>query len=113
MFVRCLARTYEYERVYSLIPLVQMHSKLGYSPNFVKHFSANKDGHARYAEDTLDEIVALVGVLLLKEDIDTHDEELLTGLVLVYDSMLNARYEFSSKRAVRVIELFFQSSKLK
>lgn len=85
IYKKSLARVYEYERYFSLIPLVQMHSKLGENPVFVKFFNENKDFHYKYTEDVFAEIVEFVGKLTQKEEIDANDEDFLIGLILIYD----------------------------
>ena len=113
IFTKSLARIYEYERYYSLIPLVQMHAKLGENPVFVKFFNENKDFHYKYAEDIFCEIVEFVKKLNQKEEIDANDDDFLIGLILIYDSLITIKYEFSYERTTKVIDLFFLSNKLK
>ena len=113
IFVKCLTRVYEYERYYWLIPYVQMHSKLGDNHAFVKFFNENKEFHYKYAEDIFSEIVEFVDKLTQKEEIDANDDDFLVGLILIYDRLITIKYEFSCERTIKIIDLFFLSSKLK
>ena len=113
IYTKSLARVYEYERYYSLIPIIQMHSKLGENPAFVKYFNENKDFHNKFSEDIFNEIVEFVKKLNQKEEIDANDDDFLIGLILIYDSNITIKYEFSYERTIKIIELFFLSSKLK
>lgn len=89
-----------------------MHSKLGDNPAFVKFFNENKEFHYKYAEDIFSEIVEFVNKLTQKEEIDANDDDFLVGLILIYDRLITIKYEFSSERTIKIIDLFFLSSKL-
>lgn len=89
-----------------------MHSKLGDNPAFVKFFNENKEFHYKYAEDIFSEIVEFVNKLTQKEEIDANDDDFLVGLILIYDRLITIKYEFSRERTIKIIDLFFLSSKL-
>ena len=90
-----------------------MHSKLGDNHAFVKFFNENKEFHYKYAEDIFSEIVEFVDKLTQKEEIDANDDDFLVGLILIYDRLITIKYEFSCERTIKIIDLFFLSSKLK
>lgn len=113
LFQKWIARTYEYEDYYCQIPTVQMSWKLGYNPTFVRYFPENKDFHLQKIEEIYDKIIEAVKVVLPQEIINAKDEDYLVGLIILYDSYINIKFEFDPERTKKMIDLFFLSSGIK
>lgn len=71
-----------------------MGRKLGYTPEFVRYFSENNEHHTRVIWEMIDKIFDAVKVVLPQVEINSHDEDYLVGLLLLYDSYLNVKFEF-------------------
>jgi hypothetical protein len=71
-----------------------MGQKLGFNPNFVRYFSENNEHHSKVIWETIDKIFDAVKVVLLQEEINSHDEDYLVGLLMLYDCYLNVKFEF-------------------
>ena len=90
-----------------------MHFKLGYNPTFIKYFHENKTYHDEYIEQIYSELVEAVKRVVPQEEINIADENHLVGLLILYDSLINIRFEFSAQRTEKLIKLFFISSSIK
>jgi len=51
--------------------------------------------------------------VLPQEEINLSDEDHLVGLLILFDSYLNIKFEFSVERAMKMIDLYFLSSGIK
>ena len=113
LFQNSIKRAYEYEDYYCQIPLVQMHCKLGYNPKFVKYFPENIACHYEELDRIFEKLIEAVKVILPQEQINAQDEDYLVGLLILYDSYLNIKFEFDPERTKQMINLFFLSSGIK
>lgn len=64
-------------------------------------------------EDLFENIMGAVKVVLPQKEILAKDEDYLVGILILFDSLLNLRFEFNSERTHKMIQLLFESSGVK
>ena len=79
----------------------------------MKYFPENTEYHNERMEEIYTKIVEAVKVILPQTEVKAADEDYLVGLLILYDSYLNIKFEFSAKRTQQMIDLFFLSSGIK
>ncbi|CAI2383914.1 unnamed protein product [Moneuplotes crassus] len=113
LFMKSLNRCYEYEHYLCQIPSFQMQGKLGYTPKLVRFFPENSKFHFEKMDEILEDIIKCVKSLLGQDEIEKKDQDHLCGLMMLYDSYLNIKFEFNSERTKIMIDLFFLSKGIK
>jgi len=88
-FMKNLKRVYEFEEHYYLIPIVQLNTKLGMSPQFVRYFPENKEHHLKAIEQTYELIIKYIKKVIPQEEINPIDEDHLIGYLVIYDGLIN------------------------
>lgn len=61
-------------------------------------------------EDLFSKIIEAVRVVLPQKEVLAKDEDYLVGILILFDSLLNLRFEFNSERSHKMIRLLFESS---
>jgi hypothetical protein len=113
VYIKSLERTFEYENYFWQLPTVQRKGKLGYTPKFVRFYYENFEYFDKVMDELFNNILEAVNVVLHQNDILAKDEDNLTGLLILFDSYLNLRFEYNSKRCHKMIKLLFESSGIK